>query len=115
MKCSKCGYEPTMAEIQSGSSECPNCARLAAQRTAAIHAGPVRTKVNPAVKDALAGYEGAQAVVVVDLQMSFNSMVWFMVKWVLASIPAFIILFLILAALAAVIGFSGGLFGAFFK
>ena len=32
-------------------------------------------------------------VVVTDIRMPFWSMVWFMVKWSLASIPAFIILF----------------------
>ncbi|WP_156115018.1 hypothetical protein [Pseudomonas sp. ML96] len=52
--------------------------------------------------------KGAQPVVVVDLHMSFNSMVWFMVKWAIAAIPAMIIL--------AVIGFLivmllGGLAG----
>ena len=47
-------------------------------------------------------------VVIVDIKMPFMSMVVFMVKWVLASIPAFIIL-----AFIAAIG--TGLFGAFFS
>ena len=34
-------------------------------------------------------------VIVTDIRMSFLSMIIFMVKWVLASIPALIILFLI--------------------
>ena len=37
-------------------------------------------------------YSEVQSVVVTDIQMSFISMVVFMVKWVIASIPAFIIL-----------------------
>ena len=37
-------------------------------------------------------------VVVTDLHMTFGSMVVFMVKWSLASIPAFIILFLLALA-----------------
>jgi len=41
----------------------------------------------------------AQPVVVVDISMSFWSMVIFMVKWVVASIPAAIILALLLAAI----------------
>jgi hypothetical protein len=41
--------------------------------------------------------------------MSFNSMVWFMVKAAIASIPAFIILFLIGSVLAAF--FGGALLG----
>ena len=35
---------------------------------------------------------GPQPVTVIDIQMSFGSMVVFMVKWVLAAIPAMIIL-----------------------
>lgn len=46
-------------------------------------------------------------VVVVDVQMPFMSMVTFMVKWTLASIPALIILAVIAAVLA---GMFGGLF-----
>jgi hypothetical protein len=52
----------------------------------------------------------AQPVVVVDLKMSFSSMVWFMVKWVIASIPAMIILILIFVAVTSFIGgLAGGL------
>jgi hypothetical protein len=40
----------------------------------------------------------ASSVVVTDIDMPFLSMVTFMVKWVLASIPAFLILGLILGA-----------------
>ena len=43
-------------------------------------------------------------VVVVDVQMPFLSMVTFMVKWVLASIPAFLILALMGAVFAGVLG-----------
>ena len=46
-------------------------------------------------------------VVVRDIQMSFGSMVVFIIKWVLASIPAMIILLIIFALL-------GGLFGGIF-
>jgi hypothetical protein len=47
-------------------------------------------------------------VVIVDIKMPFMSMVVFMVKWVLASIPAFMILGFIAAAAA-------GLFGTLFS
>ena len=47
-----------------------------------------------------------QKVIVTDINMSFGSMVSFMVKWVIASIPALIILFLIGAL---IIGMFGGL------
>lgn len=45
-----------------------------------------------------------QEVTVVDIKMPFWSMVVFMVKWVIASIPAFIILAVIWAILAVIVG-----------
>ena len=46
---------------------------------------------------------------IVDVRMPFWSMVTFMVKWVIASIPAFIILTIIGAIVIAVLGgISGG-------
>lgn len=48
-------------------------------------------------------------VVVKDIQMPFGSMVVFMVKWTIASIPAMIIV-MILAMIAVAI--VGGIFGA---
>jgi hypothetical protein len=51
----------------------------------------------------------SQPVTVVDVRMPFGSMVVFMIKWVLASIPAF----LILAVLGAVItGVFAGMFAS---
>ena len=54
--------------------------------------------------------EATSHVIVTDVQMPFGSMVIFMVKWVIASIPAFIILF-ILGAVAT--GFLGGVLSGF--
>ena len=56
--------------------------------------------------------QGYPGVTITDINMEFSSMVLFMVKWVIASIPAFIIL----AAIAFLffLGFSlllGGLAG----
>ncbi|HEX6098091.1 MAG TPA: hypothetical protein VF432_17325 [Thermoanaerobaculia bacterium] len=45
-----------------------------------------------------------QPVVVTDFQMPFSSMVGFMVKWVIAAIPALIILSCIFAVLGALLG-----------
>lgn len=51
-------------------------------------------------------------VIVRDIEMSFGSMVVFIIKWVLASIPAMIILFLVGMLLAGVFGgLAGGLLG----
>jgi len=48
--------------------------------------------------------EEAQYVVVTDIRMSFLSMVVFMVKWVVASIPAFIVLSIIGSILMLLLG-----------
>ena len=42
-------------------------------------------------------------VQVTDINMPFISMVWFMVKWVIASIPAIIILWLLLIAFGGIV------------
>jgi hypothetical protein len=50
----------------------------------------------------------AKPVVVIDIRMSFWSMVWFMVKWAIASIPALIILAVIGSVVFGIfIGLSG--------
>lgn len=55
---------------------------------------------------------GPMEVVVVDFRMSFRSMVGFMVKWVIAAIPAMIILFFLsLAATVAFYAFVHLMFG----
>ncbi|MDL1975085.1 MAG: hypothetical protein LWX55_10000 [Deltaproteobacteria bacterium] len=51
----------------------------------------------------------SKGVTVTDIQMPFGSMVVFMIKWAIASIPAAIILFLIASVFTVVFGsiFSG--------
>lgn len=52
-------------------------------------------------------------VVVTDVNMTFQSMVVFMVKWAIAAVPALIILSLIVLTILAVFGsIIGGLLGA---
>ena len=43
-------------------------------------------------------------VIIKDIKMSFGSMVEFMVKWVIASIPAFIILLVIWFLVTGILG-----------
>ncbi len=51
---------------------------------------------------------GYQDVVVIDIKMPFGSMVVFMVKWVIASIPAFIILVILFSIITAILaGITG--------
>jgi hypothetical protein len=45
-----------------------------------------------------------QNVTVTNIRMPFSSMVEFMVKWAIASIPAFIILFIIGFLVAGILG-----------
>ncbi len=45
-----------------------------------------------------------EGVTVTDIQMPFGSMVIFMIKWAIASIPAAIILFLMASVFAVVFG-----------
>jgi len=48
-------------------------------------------------------------VVVTDISMPFISMVIFMIKWVIASIPAFIILSILGWIVAVVLALMGGM------
>lgn len=50
---------------------------------------------NAYLKAATKGLDGVQPVVVVDVHMRFGSMVMFMIKWAIASIPALLILLVI--------------------
>lgn len=112
MQCPKCSYEPTMAEMQRSPDDCVKCgvnylghARHVEQKRIQEKSVNSSMQLAPVVRDAVAEYRGAQPVVVVDVRMSFSSMVVFMVKWVLASIPAAIIL-------AVIIGVAYGLISA---
>jgi hypothetical protein len=55
-------------------------------------------------------YFEVKEVIITDIQMPFNSMVTFMVKWAIASIPAFIIL---MALFAVIIALFGGILDGF--
>lgn len=109
MQCPTCKHEAPAAEFGEP-LRCPACGafyekavwlagekldkashdRLAAERKKVQQAAVVTHVQKIADQN-----KGAQPVVVVDLHMSFNSMVWFMVKWAIAAIPAMIILFVI--------------------
>lgn len=54
--------------------------------------------------------ENQREVVVVDIKMPFWSMVMFMVKWAVASVPALVVLAILLSfAMALMTGLFGGL------
>ena len=52
----------------------------------------------------VSGNDSSQGVIVTDIHMPFLSMVVFMIKWVIASIPALIILTIILSFVGVVFG-----------
>lgn len=118
MQCPKCHYEPTMSELQKSPDDCVKCgvnyegharhvAAVTAQMEATRAANAERAKTPAAIVQASQQYPGAQPVVVIDINMSFGSMVIFMVKWALAAIPALAILFILFAGVSF---FFGALF-----
>lgn len=62
----------------------------------------------------MSDYTGSSAVVIVDIQMPFGSMVVFMVKWAIASIPAMLILGLIGLVLSVFLAVATGIGGSLF-
>ena len=80
--------------------QCPNCnnTNIQADATECGECGYVfkgYEESTPAGVTGIASKSNNQNVTVTDIKMPFGSMVQFMVKWAIASIPAFIILFLI--------------------
>lgn len=128
MKCPACKVESPVADF-GDPLKCPHCGayyekaawnasaqlsrdehdRMLKERKVVPGASP---SILPHVKKIADMNKGAQPVVVVDLSMSFSSMVVFMIKWSIASIPAMIVLFLIGMVLFALFaGAAGGLLG----
>lgn len=54
-------------------------------------------------------------VAVTDIDMPFGSMILFMIKWALASIPAFLILLFIMGSIVAVLAAVFGGLGALMR
>ena len=92
--CLQCGklFHPTSAMI----TICPSC-RRAVEIAPKVDASPTQS-----VPTSAAGIGKPSAIVqpvmgqvkIIDFEMPFGSMVTFMIKWAIASIPAMIILFI---------------------
>ena len=67
-----------------------------------IISGEVKVDVKP--HQAIKNQSNSQNVTITDIKMPFGSMVEFMVKWAVASIPAFIILCIIGLVVAGIFG-----------
>ena len=124
MQCPVCNHDATVAEF-GDPLRCPDCGAYyekAAWERAGLLTKAQHDRERPAIKiasrksgsaDALhvqnvmREFPGAQPVVVLDVNMGFNSMVLFMIKWALAAIPAMLILFLIGFFLVMLLGSLG--------
>jgi len=122
MRCPSCNYEPTLSEIQSKPDGCSHCGvkyesfHLAAAERKDRNANEAARKaaesrIPAEVRNVLNEYPGAQPVVVIDINMSFGSMVMFMVKWTLAAIPALLILAVLAAAIPSILSVIGAILG----
>ena len=101
--CKECGGVFAAAEMENG--VCESCRNSSNQETKK-EGSTMGIKVNSAKPLTKTSLDTNQEVVITDIKMPFFSMVIFMVKWVIASIPAFIILFILASIL---LGFIGGL------
>ena len=81
--------------------DCPNCKKINLDDATKCECGYVfkgyKESSSPDITASRSHTNDSnnQNVTVTDIKMPFGSMVEFMVKWAIASIPAFIILFLI--------------------
>lgn len=102
-QCPACQYELTLSEQAANPVKCPECDVYFAKYLARQEQS-YQSNERPALRSAVRKPAPMKAapgtpspVVVVDIQMKFMSMVVFMIKWVLAAIPAMIILAVIFA------------------
>ena len=86
---------------------CPNCQKGYQSKVDKCECGYVFEGYEESTSTGVTGVasnSNNQNVTVTDIKMPFGSMVEFMVKWAIASIPAFIILFLIGFLMVAIFG-----------
>jgi hypothetical protein len=107
--CQSCSFSATEADREwdaiSASGRCPKCsAPIQGQQ---FGAGIQMTNSQSSEAYSRQSVLGGN-VVVTDIDMPFGSMVVFMVKWVLASIPAFIILLILFSIVSAFTGMGMG-------
>ena len=110
--CPHCGEKAKApAEGVGQNADCPSCGknfRIPSSAAAASSTVPKRAEPVPATAPRNPPPMAEKtAVVVTDIRMPFGSMVVFMIKWTIASIPAFIIL-AILGSLASAMFIMGG-------
>jgi len=117
LRCPGCGvfYAKAMAMKQRKDADLAVKAKAAIEKAAVINAAQTKSgALAPSAREHVVtrALNAPQPVVVVDIQMRFWSMVTFMVKWVLAAIPAMLILMFIVAGLVSL---GGGLIETLLK
>lgn len=106
--CEDCGASLENAEVEADDTE---RLRMPDTQSEESRSGGLRPPEMFGYDHSASGSSGPQDVVVRDIQMGFGSMVEFMVKWAIATIPALIILTLIGWAIAAfLLGLGGAAF-----
>ena len=94
-ECKKCGEKNTIPKSAEGISE----STIKSENTISDAFDDGNNKQSDSKTIEVSTHKGNstqfQPVTIEDIKMPFGSMVQFMVKWAIASIPAFIILFLI--------------------
>lgn len=102
--CKECGGVFSATEMENG--VCKSCRNSSAQERKQ-EGSTKKIEIDNTNSTSNNNFEFNQKVIVTDIKMPFWSMVIFMVKWVIASIPAFIILFILANIFIGVIGGLG--------
>ena len=107
INCPECGKEMSFSKKKRGyggykmiGDECGHA--ITVFKYDKIISGEV--KVDVKLLETIKNQSNSQNVTITDIKMPFGSMVEFMVKWAIASIPAFIILLVIGFMIAGILG-----------
>ena len=101
-ECKKCGEKNTIPENAEGISE----SEIKSEHTIsdAFDDGSTQQTNSKTIEVSATQSNNTSKVIITDIKMPFGSMVEFMVKWAIASIPALIILFIIGFVVMAIFG-----------
>ena len=106
-ECKKCGEKNTIPKSAEGISE----SEIKSEHTIsdAFDDGSNKQSNSKTIEVSATQSHNANEVIITDIKMKFGSMVEFMVKWAIASIPAIIILIIIFNLITAIlVGFGFG-------
>lgn len=101
-ECKKCGEKNTIPKSAEGISE----SEIKSEHTISdsFNDGSNKQSNSKTIEVSATQSHNANEVIITDIKMKFGSMVEFMVKWAVASIPAFIILCIIGLIVAGIFG-----------